>query len=164
MTEKRTMIGKEWQIPVFSSEEGQRRWKKIRELMIAREIDCLLIQYWNEKVSWVPIVHCKSERRNYPKLIADTVKDLGLEKGTLGIVDKYTWFIYSYEGVKELLPSAKFVEADEILKAVRRVKSPAELEYIRKAGECADKGWEAMLNVAKPRVTEYELSILIHDT
>lgn len=205
MTEKGTVIGREWQIPAFSEEEGQRRWKKTRELMMDREIDCLLvagstfnckaaysdiryltnaipwwddsylvfpiegdpvlyvwsmhIQYWNEKVSWVPIVHCERylTRKNYPELIADKVKDLGLEKGSLGIVNKYIWFIYTYERVKELLPSAKFVEAGEVLRAARRVKSPAELEYVRKAGECADMGWEAMLNVAKPGVTEYEL-------
>jgi Xaa-Pro aminopeptidase len=206
MAEKDTMIGKEWQIPVFSEEEGQRRWKKIRELMIAREIDCLLIagstfnykgaygdiryisnavqwyddsyvvfplrgdpilfvwsiriQYWSEKVSWMPVVHCEWSLKGntYPELIADKVKDLGLEKGTLGIVNKYSWLVYSYERLRELMPSAKFVEAGEILKAVRRVKSPAELEYVRKAGECADKGCEAMLNAAKPGVTEYELA------
>ena len=36
-------IGKEWQIPVFTEEEGMRRWRKMRERMGAREIDCLII-------------------------------------------------------------------------------------------------------------------------
>jgi Xaa-Pro aminopeptidase len=36
-------IGKDWQIPIFTEEEGMRRWRKIRERMGAREIDCLII-------------------------------------------------------------------------------------------------------------------------
>ena len=202
---KGTMIGENWEIPVFTPEEGQRRWKRIRELMYDKQIDCLLIggstynykagygdiryisnsypfsddayvvfpfegepvlyvwselsQYHNEKISWIPVAPGQWTRKGhtYPQLIAERVKDLGLEKGTLGIVDEYSWFVYAYERVRELLPSAKFVDAGEILRATRRVKSPAELEYVRKAGECADKGWEALKNVARPGVNKYEL-------
>ena len=32
-----------------------------------------------------------------------------------------------------------------------------ELEFTRRSGECADKGFEAMLEVARPGVTEQEL-------
>jgi len=33
------MIGQQWQIPIFSKEEGERRHRKIRELMASRGID-----------------------------------------------------------------------------------------------------------------------------
>jgi Xaa-Pro aminopeptidase len=200
-----TMIGKGWEIPVFVPEEGRGRWKRIRDLMYDRQIDCLVIggstynyragygdiryvsnaipysddayvvfpfegdpvlyvwgvpsQYHCEKISWMQVDHCQWTRKGhtYPQLIAEKVKDLGLERGNLGLVDEYSWFVYAYERLKELLPHGKFVDAGEILRAVRRVKSTAELEYVRKAGECADKGWKALKNAVRPGATEYEL-------
>jgi Xaa-Pro aminopeptidase len=201
-----TMIGEGWQLPVFTREEGERRWKRIRELMYDRQLDCLLIggstynykagygdiryvsnsypfsddayvifpfegepvlyvwselsQYHNEKISWIPVANCQWTRKGhtYPQLIAERIKKLGLENGTLGIVDEYSWFVYAHERVRDLLPSAKFVNAGEILMAARRIKSPAELEYVRKAAECADIGWEALKNAVRPGVNKYEIA------
>jgi hypothetical protein len=36
-------FGEEWQIPIFSEEEGRRRHDRIRELMDYDGIDCLVI-------------------------------------------------------------------------------------------------------------------------
>jgi len=41
------------------------------------------------------------------------LKDLGLEKGKLGVVDQYSWFAYAYERLKERLPLAWFVDAEK---------------------------------------------------
>ena len=200
-----TLIDGELGIPIFTREEGQRRWKKIRELMMQRQIDCLLIcgstfnyrsgygdiryisnacpytddafvvfplqgdpilyvwsrssQYWAEKVSWMPVAFSQwtPQGNTYPRLMADKIKDLGLEKGTLGIVDEFSWLVYAYERLKALLPRAKLVDAGEILRTVRLIKNPGELEYVRKAGKCADKGWEALKNTAKHGVSQNDL-------
>jgi Xaa-Pro dipeptidase len=202
---KGTMIGEGWEIPVFTPEEGRRRWTRIRDLMYDRQLDCLLIggstynyragygdiryvsntipnsddayvvfpfdgdpvlfvwsvlsQYHCEKTSWMQVDHCQWTRKGhtYPQLIAAKLTDLGLEKGTLGFVDEYSWFVYAYERLKELLPSAKFVDAGEILRTARRIKSAAELEYVRKAAELADHGWEALREAVRPGATKYEL-------
>lgn len=202
------MLGKEWQIPIFSEEEGKRRHRLIRELMDFRGIQCLVIAghtgnykaqysdiryvsnfinwfddeycvfpligeptlfvwmwqhaYWAKKVSWIPDIvpaaAAVAAGPGYVDFIAKKIKDLGLEKSTIGIVNKRTMPVYVYEGLKELLPSAKFVEAAEVLFIPRLTKSAEELEFVRKAGECADKGFKAMLNIAKPDVTDYELA------
>lgn len=202
---KGTMIGESWEIPIFTADEGRKRWKRIRDLMYDRQLDCLLVggstynyragygdiryisnsipnsddaylifpfdgdpvlyvwsflsQYHCEKTSWIEVDHCQWTRKGhtYPQLIAARLKDMGLEKGNLGLVDEYSWFVYAYERLRDLLPSAKFVDAGEILRTARRVKSAAELEYVRKAGECADKGWEALKNAVRPGVTKYDL-------
>ena len=116
-------------------------------------------QYHCEKTSWMEVDHCEWTRKGhtYPQLMAAKLKDLGLERGTLGFVDEYSWLAYAYERLKELLPLAKFVDAGEILRATRRIKSAPELEYVRKAGECADKGWEALKNAVRPGATKYDL-------
>lgn len=200
-----TKIDENLRIPIFSKEEGKRRWRQIRELMIERQLDCLIIagssfnyrsgysdiryisnacpytddayvlfplegepllyvwskpsQYWAEKVSWMEVMTSEWTRKGntYPQLIAERIKDLKMERGMLGIVDEFSWLVYAYERLKMLLPSAKLVDAGEILRAVRRIKSPAELEYVRQAGKLADIGWEAMKNIVRTGVTKYEL-------
>jgi Xaa-Pro dipeptidase len=199
--------GKEWQIPVFTEEEGMRRWKKIRERMGAREIDCLVIsghtgnskacyadmryvtnfinwsddeycvfpfrgeptfiaympqhQYWVEKVSWVKdVITCSgSDFARAPGIdIVKKIKSLGMEMGTIGISNKRTMPAYTYEYLVNELPDALIVEAGDILRDCRRIKSPAELEYVRKSGECADLGFKAMADIAGVGITDYDLA------
>jgi Xaa-Pro dipeptidase len=200
-----TIIGEEWEIPVFNREEGLERWKRIRGMMRDRELDCLLIggstynyragygdirylsnaipnsddaymifpydgdpvlfvwsilsQYHCEKTSWMEVDHCQStqEGHTYPRVLSERLVSMGLEKGKLGFVDRFSWFAYAYEGLKERLPLARFEDAGEILRAARRVKSPAELEYVRKAAELADTGWEALRNAVRPGATKFDL-------
>jgi Xaa-Pro aminopeptidase len=200
-----TMIGQSWEIPVFTRDEGERRWAKIRELMAERELDCLLIggstynyragygdiryvsnsipnsddaymvfpydgdpvlyvwslfsQYHCEKTSWMEVDHCQATQHGhtYPEVLEKKLKDLGLDKRNLGVVDEFSWFAYAYERLKRRLPDATFVDAGEILRMVRRLKSPAELEYVRKAAELADLGWEALKEAVRPGVNKFEL-------
>jgi Xaa-Pro aminopeptidase len=200
-------IGKEWQIPIFSEDEGLSRWKKIRERMGAREIDCLVVSgttaiskasyadmryitnfinwsddeycvfpfrgepqlitymvqhmYWAEKVSWVrDVITCSSTPfAHQPGIdIVSKIKALGLEKGTIGISNKRTMLAYVYEYLQNELPQARIVEAGEILRDCRRIKSPAEIEYVRHSGRCADLGFKAMINVARPGITDFDLA------
>jgi Xaa-Pro aminopeptidase len=60
--------------------------------------------------------------------------------------------------IKRDLPYANFVSAGDVLLECRLTKSPEELEFVRKAGECADKGIEAIVEAARPGVTESELT------
>ncbi len=199
-------FGTEWQIPIFSREEGLRRHKRIRELMDYQGIQCLIIaghtgnhrgqfgdiryvsnyinwfgdeycvfplngeptlfvwqwmhEYWARKVSWIEdIVSSGSldQRMTYPELIARKVGDLGLERAKIGLVSEKTMPAYVYRGLRELLPLATFVDAAHTLIIPRLAKSAAELEMVRKAGECADKGILAMAAAARPGVTEYEV-------
>lgn len=200
-----TMIGEGWEIPVFTREEGERRWRRIREMMRERQLDCLLIggstynyragygdiryvsnaipnsddayiifpyegdpvlfvwsilsQYHCEKTSWIEVDHCQATQNGhtYPQVLSKRLKELRLDKGRLGVVDQYSWFVYAYERLKELLPAATFVDAGEILRAARRLKSPAELEYVRKAAELADIGWHALRQAVREGATKFEL-------
>ncbi len=199
------MFGKEWQIPIFSEDEGKRRWRKIRELMTAREIDCLIIaghlgnyrasygdiryvsnfinwfddeycvfplqgdpslyvwamqhEYWAKKVSWIPniVTAAMHGGAGYVASVVNRIKELGLERGTLGLAQLRVMPAYFYMGLTRELPHANFVDAGDILRAARLIKNPEELEMVRKSGECADIGFRAMVEVAKPGITEYDL-------
>jgi Xaa-Pro aminopeptidase len=199
-------FGKEWQIPIFSTEEGLRRHNRIRELMDYQGIQCLIIaghtgnhrgqfgdiryvsnyinwfgdeycvfplngeptlfvwqwmhEYWARKVSWIEdIVSSGSldQKMTYPELISQKIRSMGLERAKIGLVNERTMPTYVYRGLLEFLPSATFVDAAHTLIIPRLTKSAAELEMVRKAGECADEGVRAMARAARPGATEYEV-------
>lgn len=89
--------------------------------------------------------------------ILKKIKDLGLEKGTLGIDSAGNIPYGVYTRLKKELPQANFVDAGEIIYASSVIKNNAELEFVRKAHEAAEKGFLAMVNIARPGITDNEL-------
>lgn len=89
--------------------------------------------------------------------MAKKIKEMGLEKSTLGLISKRTMPTYIYEGLLRELPEANFVEAGEILVACRLIKSPEEMKFVRMAAKSADMGFKAIANIAKPGITDYDL-------
>jgi Xaa-Pro aminopeptidase len=86
--------------------------------------------------------------RDFASGIVMGIKELGLEKANIGIVDMRVMPACVYMEILRDLPRATFMPAGDVLLEARRIKSPEEQEYIRKAGECADKGAEAMIKTA----------------
>ncbi len=199
-------FGKEWQIPVFSADEGRRRHDRIRELMDYEGIDCLVIaghtgnhrgqfaniryvsnyinwfgdeyclfplngeptlfvwqwmhEFWARKVSWIGDIVASGaldQQMTYPELIAQKIRDRGLERSKIGLVSEKTMPAYVYKGLLQLLPATTLVDAPHVLIIPRLLKSADELEFVRRAGECADKGFDAMVRAARPGVTEYDV-------
>lgn len=89
--------------------------------------------------------------------IAKRLKALNLEKGTIGFSSMQLISCSVYNNLQKELPEANFVEAGEIVRTCSRVKSPIELEFVRKAHEIAEKGFLAMVNAARPGITRHEL-------
>jgi Xaa-Pro aminopeptidase len=115
-----------------------------------------------EKQCPIPIVPVAFKRgtriRDYASDLVGRIKDLGLEKSTIGIVSMRVMPAGVYLDIKKELPYVNFVSAGDVLLECRTIKSSEELEFIRKAGECADKGIEAIVEAAHPGVTEAELT------
>jgi Xaa-Pro dipeptidase len=101
---------------------------------------------WATRISWIAVK--MSNERDYVKDMAVELRRLGLEKGTLGVVDMRVMPAQTYVGLMRELPQATFVDATDVLLLVRLVKSPAELEFVRKAAELADIGFKAMFETA----------------
>ena len=71
---------------------------------------------------------------------------IGIELRTFGLTaDKYDLVRRRLDGWCEL------VDASHLVRNLRMVKSPAEIAYVRKAAELADRSLEAMLAAASPR-------------
>lgn len=90
--------------------------------------------------------------------IVDQIKELHLERARIGITPMRFLSAEVYVQLLRKLPEAEFVDASDLIRQLRIIKSPVEQEFIRKAGECADKGFEAMLGATQPGVKESELA------
>lgn len=139
-------------------------WFDDEYIVFPLEGDPLLIAFntahyaWAMRLCWIPIkTRGISGLRDYVSDIATAVKERGYEEGTLGIVDLETMPASIYSRLLMKLPRARFVDAKELLAQVRIVKSPLELEFMEKAGECADKGFEAIKAIARPGVKDREV-------
>jgi Xaa-Pro aminopeptidase len=86
-------------------------------------------------------------------IAADKVSRLGFESEDL---------LYSkYQGLKEEVKVEELVPIKDEITRLRRIKTPKELEYIRKAEEIGDKVFSEMLNFIKPGMTELEVAARI---
>lgn len=115
-----------------------------------------------KRVSWIDVetVAFKSGTRvrDYSTSIVSDLKKFGLDKSKIAIASMRVMPANVFLSIQRELPEAEFVSGDEILLECRRVKSLEEIEFIRKAGECADRGIEAMIDAARPGASEEELA------
>ncbi|HWK97399.1 MAG TPA: M24 family metallopeptidase [Pseudolabrys sp.] len=83
----------------------------------------------------------------------DTVaalKRAGLTKGKVGLVGSDVLTFHMLSDLKAALPEMTLVPADDILMALRSIKSDAEVALLRRASEIGSRMIEAMMAVAEP--------------
>ncbi len=118
--------------------------------------------WWGKAQDWVSDIRVGFHR--WAESIAERIKELKMERGTIGIVGlkglfwtdgtiKYT----TYENLKKLLPDATLVEATDILEQAQFTKSEEVIEFHRKAALLGDYSIEALVKSARPGVKEYEV-------
>lgn len=97
------------------------------------------------------------------EVIADLIKEWGLADATVGIshVDPvYGHYlpVDEWERLRDGLPEATLERVGDFFHELVHVKSPEEIEYVRKAGKLMDQAFHAMIAAARPGVTEYQLA------
>ena len=92
--------------------------------------------------------------------IIGQLKALGLDKGRLGIeMSGYSFLpIDRFEELKGKLSAVTFVNGSGIIEKARKVKSPAEIDYIRRSCRIADVGVEAARDNLRAGMTEHQLA------
>jgi Xaa-Pro aminopeptidase len=93
--------------------------------------------------------------------IAEELRARGLDRGKVGLVafsstiqTTPTFLHQEVLDLERLLPGAQLVDASAILQEMRMVKSDEELDMLRAAGRIARKVVDAMIDTARPGVTE----------
>lgn len=85
------------------------------------------------------------------------LKKMGLADKKVG-VDELNFRAGGLESLSERLPAANFVLVSRMLRWVRKVKTPAEIERLRKVTRITENALIAALGIAREGVTEYELA------
>jgi Xaa-Pro dipeptidase len=140
---------------------------RIEAVLIPRESDCVFIVSKNEyeyavKTSWISDIRYytefpeKGRHQNPYDLIVDAVRDRGLEHAVVGVEEDFMP-VSDYRRLKGLLPKVIFKDGSSVLKRCRMIKSPYEVDLLKKAGAVACAGWHASLDVAKAGMREYEI-------
>ena len=86
--------------------------------------------------------------------VLETMK---LEGKKIGL-DEINLMAGYYEALTEKLPKAEFVKASETMRQIRKVKTAAEVERLRKVAHINETAIMSMLAVAKVGITEEELA------
>lgn len=95
-------------------------------------------------------------------LIAEALRELQLEDKNLGMeFGPFMWWdgltMNEWERLKAQMPRATFVDATDLIWEMRMIKSPWELDVIRRLHAVTAKGYFQMINDAAPGVNEREL-------
>ncbi len=94
--------------------------------------------------------------------LRDLLIDMGLQNATIGAelgLDQRLWFpVQEFLRLQESMESARFVDAAEILWRLRMIKSPEEIELIRKAGQINGRALRRAFSELKEGDTEKDVA------
>jgi Xaa-Pro aminopeptidase len=95
--------------------------------------------------------------------VIEYIKEKHLDRGRLGIAAyssanaAHTLPHVSYTKLTQGLPQVSFSDETILIEEMRLIKSPEEIAFLEKAGELAHKKVQAMIEAARPGLTEAEL-------
>jgi Xaa-Pro dipeptidase len=115
-------------------------------------------------LSWLKGGYAVGDTESYFEATARCVEKLGGARSRIGFDDQGFFLPAAIlDGLRNRLKSATFVPASAVVETCRMIKSPKEIEYIRKAAGTAVKGLEAGLKAVKPGRTENEVAGAVYD-
>ncbi len=92
------------------------------------------------------------------KVTCDELKKRGLGSARIGLEEAAAPLtVRTWRGLTAGLPDAKFEDCSEVVDNLRLVKSPAEIEFMRRASEIADVGMSAAPDAIRAGVSEREI-------
>jgi Xaa-Pro aminopeptidase len=127
----------------------------------------LLLVYGNDKAKakalpWVGEVRAYTDVPFPREMIAGCVKEMGLGEAKLGFElgdDQRLGFPVNYlSGLTEALPKAEIKDGTAALTEMRIIKSPQEIDFIRKACEISVNAYARCLPQLRPGMTRREVA------
>jgi Xaa-Pro aminopeptidase len=120
---------------------------------------------WPTVQDWTKDV--REARRNYGPVIVERLKELGVERGRIGITGlgetegtrtpEGTIFYGTWKNIRESFPHAELIDATDILAEVRYTKSQEEIDALTKSMEIIEKGIEAKIKAASPGARDWDV-------
>jgi Xaa-Pro dipeptidase len=95
--------------------------------------------------------------------LVGAIRERGLERATIGVDDLGILPVY-WDRLREALPHARIVRANDAFRHARAVKTPDEVERLRRAAHIAEHSIDAALAAAKEGATEIDMALAFHGT
>jgi Xaa-Pro aminopeptidase len=86
--------------------------------------------------------------------LADALRARGLASGRVGLIGRESLLHVAVEGIRRELPDLELSWADDLIEALRRIKSPSEISLIRESTRVGCEMVEAFVSAAVPGATE----------
>jgi Xaa-Pro aminopeptidase len=114
--------------------------------------------------SWLDDIRVWRHGENAVATTLGILREVGIRPGMRVGIEMDGWFLKpsTYQRLLRDLPNVELVDVTRIGTEMRIRKSPAEIEYMRKAAKYADIGMAAAIDAIKPGVSEFEVSSRIH--
>jgi Xaa-Pro aminopeptidase len=91
-----------------------------------------------------------------------SVEEKGIRGGRLGLVGPWPW--RDADALRDAFPQAELVDASDLLRDLRTVKSAEELAMLRTAALFTDQAMRALEREAKPGLREHELATIVESS
>jgi ectoine hydrolase len=138
-------------------------------LWIGREMDAnsARISTWmnNDNIIPYPDDHIQSDEKHPMEFAANILKEIGQGNRIIGVeMETHYSSALSYLKLVQSLPNATIKDAGQLVNWVRCIKSPQEIEYMKKAGKIAELAMQKAYETIDQGVRECDVAASIYHT
>lgn len=112
---------------------------------------------------WIDDVRMYPDTSDWAEVTGNVLRDKGLGSAVVGF-EQESWFltVSNRDRIAELLPGASLKYGSGLIEAVRLIKSPQELAYMREAARFSAASMNAGVNAVAEGATELEVAAAVH--
>jgi len=88
--------------------------------------------------------------------LAQILKTIGLRSGRVAVEDRF--WAHALLWLAETLSGVSFVSGAGLIEAIRRIKSPRELEQMQQAAEITDNSFAEVVEAIRPGMSEWDIA------
>ena len=113
--------------------------------------------------SWIEDSRIYPDTSDWSKVTGDILKEINCDSNSIGLETKSRFLsVEFYENLKYMLPYSRLVSGSGIIESCRLIKSPREIDYMRKAAEVSSRGMMAGVKTVHEGASELEIAAAVH--
>src|SRR5690606_24393950 len=112
----------------------------------------------HDSIIGYPDHYVQSTERHPMDLLSQIITERGWGKLSIAVeMDNYYFSAAAFASLQKHLPNARFKDAGGLVNWQRAVKSPTELDYMRKAGRIVELMHQRIVDVVEPGMRKCDL-------
>jgi len=113
--------------------------------------------------SWIEDSRIYPDTSDWPKVTGEILKEIQCDSNSIGLETKSRFLsVEVYESLKYMLPYSRLASGSGIIESSRLIKSPREIDYMRKAAEVSSRGMMAGVKTVDEGASELEIAAAVH--